>query len=227
MTVEDVAHRSRIPLAVLHQLEDNDYSQFPSPSYAKSFFAQYCDHLGLDSADLLDRFEAEDLIANLESHEFVQEHGVRVDAKPFRFKRPKRKKRKPAADPPQAPRRERNLERPPGLQPLMVFSTTALLITAAVLGFMKLSDSMSDDATAQEPEETLAPIGGLSTQTAAAPKFSNVPRALPVTSEDNLVAGDPRTSRTEPLNATPSTQSDAPIEFPLDNPPPRAIIIEE
>jgi hypothetical protein len=58
-------------------------------------------------------------------------------------------------------------------------------------------------------------------------EFANIPRAI-VTSEGNLVAGNPGgTSGTETLSATPTTQADAPIELNLDNPPPRAVIVEE
>ena len=225
-SLEDVAHRTRIPLAILGQLESNDYSKFPSPAYAKSFFAQYADYLELDSADLLDSLEAEAPFLPAKTFEYQDEYTVRVKAKPLSLKRSKRKKKKesPAAAPVQE---KRPSEHPASLQPLLVFSTTAVLITATFFAFVRLSSTVSEDTTAApEPEEVLAPIGGLSTQTASAPKFANVPRALPVTSDDNLVAGDPSTSAAEPLGAS-ATQSEAPIEFSLDNPPPRAIIIEE
>lgn len=224
-TIEDVAHRTRIPLATLRQLEQSDYSNFPSQSYAKSFLAQYAEHLDVDATEEIDSFESRDSFANLDSYEYLKDHDEHVDAKPLVTKRPKRKKEKVAKE-----ERVARPGRPAAMQPLMVFSVTALLITVAVFGFMKLSEKLEQVAPTADtrPEESLAPIDGLSTQPPATNELTNVPRALPVTSEGNLVAGDPSaTIGTVTLNATPSTQVLAPNKISLDNPPPRAVVVEE
>ncbi len=48
LTVEDVAHQTRIPRHVLVQIEEDDFSQFASVAYAKSFIGKYSRHLGVD-----------------------------------------------------------------------------------------------------------------------------------------------------------------------------------
>jgi hypothetical protein len=88
---------------------------------------------------------------------------------------------------------------------------------------MKLSDQLAekDPRAEQNPESELAPLAGISTQAPATHELVNVPRALPVTSEDHLVAGVPgATAGIETLNITPTMIDDT-------NPPPRAVIVEE
>lgn len=48
LTVEDVAYRTRIPRHMIVRIEEDDFSQFPSVAYAKSFIGKYSRHLGLD-----------------------------------------------------------------------------------------------------------------------------------------------------------------------------------
>ncbi len=228
-SLQDVAHRTRIPLATLRQLEGNDYSHFPSLSYAKSFLAQYSEHLGVDAAEWLDNFDTGDALANLDSYEYLKDHDDHLEAGPVVIKRDKPKKQKIQKEKPE--RRTRSSRRAT-LQPLLVFSVTALLITGAVFGFMKLSAKFSEDATDSAAEKTseeyLAPVAGNPDARPAPRDFSNVPGALPVTSE-TLVAGDPGgTLGAETLNATPSTKEDIPDNFDIENsPPPRAVIVEE
>ena len=51
MSLEDISHEMRIPVATLRALEENDYSGFPSPSYAKRFLGQYAEFLNIDADD--------------------------------------------------------------------------------------------------------------------------------------------------------------------------------
>ncbi len=48
LSLEDVARATRIHCAVIARMEDDDFSQFPSVAYARSFLRQYGRHLGLD-----------------------------------------------------------------------------------------------------------------------------------------------------------------------------------
>lgn len=48
LTVEDVAHQTRIPRHTILAIEDDDFSRFPSVAYAKSFLRKYSEHLGVD-----------------------------------------------------------------------------------------------------------------------------------------------------------------------------------
>lgn len=51
LSVEDVAHATRIHPNLLLSIEADDFSRFPSVAYAKSFIRKYGDHLGLDLAE--------------------------------------------------------------------------------------------------------------------------------------------------------------------------------
>ncbi|MGI8605057.1 MAG: helix-turn-helix domain-containing protein [Verrucomicrobiales bacterium] len=48
LTLDDVHHKTRIPPARLMELENDDYSNFANPTYAKSFLALYSRYLNVD-----------------------------------------------------------------------------------------------------------------------------------------------------------------------------------
>jgi cytoskeletal protein RodZ len=54
LTVEDVAHKTRIHPNMLIRIEEDDFSQFPSVAYAKSFIRKYSEHLGVDLGDAME-----------------------------------------------------------------------------------------------------------------------------------------------------------------------------
>jgi cytoskeletal protein RodZ len=223
-SVEDIAHRTRIPQAILHQLENNDYSTFPSLAYAKSFLGRYCDYLDIDAIECLAHFATGEARVNPDPHDSLADHEearspVMEDARNRENKVPGKKQ-------------EEKWNLPAAIrQPLAVFSFTCLLVTCAIFAFMKISNSLEEEpVTGQEPAETLGSIGGVATQAPAGPDLSNVPRALLVNPEGEapLVVGDPLGSADiQALSASPSFQADVGTEFSLDTPPPRAVIIEE
>ena len=53
LSVEDVAHRTRIPCSILRYLENDDYSHFPNLVYAKSFLKKYSGYLEVDSTEFM------------------------------------------------------------------------------------------------------------------------------------------------------------------------------
>jgi cytoskeletal protein RodZ len=53
LSVEDVAHRTRIPCSILRYLENDDYSHFPNLVYAKSFLKKYSSYLEVDSTEFM------------------------------------------------------------------------------------------------------------------------------------------------------------------------------
>ena len=53
MSVEDVAHRTRIPAGIVRCLENDDYSHFPNGAYARSFLRTYSAYLEVDADDFL------------------------------------------------------------------------------------------------------------------------------------------------------------------------------
>tara|TARA_B100001964_G_scaffold234278_1_gene292683 strand:+ start:19352 stop:20155 length:804 start_codon:yes stop_codon:yes gene_type:complete len=233
-SIEDVSHRTRIPQATLCQLEKNDYSKFPSLTYARSFLAQYCDHLDIDAVECLAHFETGDSLADLNACGYLKDHDERVNARPLVMKRPRSRKKKVRKEKQKAPGEKQEKKRAvsSSRQPLVVFSITSLLLTCAIFTFMKLSDTLEEkeSVTREEPAETLGAIGGASIQTPAGPDLSNVPRALLVSpeGESSLIAGEPGgRAGIEILGASPSSQANIRTEFSLDNPPPRAVIVEE
>jgi cytoskeletal protein RodZ len=56
LEIEDVAERTKIRPDRIIDLEADEYSHFPNPTYAKSFLAKYARFLGLDVQDALDKF---------------------------------------------------------------------------------------------------------------------------------------------------------------------------
>jgi cytoskeletal protein RodZ len=58
LTVEDVAHETHIHPNMLLRIEEDDFSQFPSVAYAKSFIRKYSEHLGVDLGDAMEALNA-------------------------------------------------------------------------------------------------------------------------------------------------------------------------
>jgi transcriptional regulator with XRE-family HTH domain len=51
LSLEDVAHQTRIPVSRLQKLESGDYASFGSMAYARSFLRAYCEFLGLEAEE--------------------------------------------------------------------------------------------------------------------------------------------------------------------------------
>ncbi|MEM7013466.1 MAG: helix-turn-helix transcriptional regulator, partial [Verrucomicrobiota bacterium] len=54
LTTEDIAHETRISDAHLRQLEEDDYSKFPNPTYARSFLGIYSEFLEVDAENVIE-----------------------------------------------------------------------------------------------------------------------------------------------------------------------------
>ena len=70
-SLEDVAHKIRIPLATLQALEADDYSSFSDSTYAKSFLHQYSEYLQVDAYQTLQAFETGDVLEQTEGIEYL------------------------------------------------------------------------------------------------------------------------------------------------------------
>jgi cytoskeleton protein RodZ len=57
LTVEDAARSTRIRAQQLRDLENDDYGNFPNPTYAKSFLTQYAKFLGVDVSQERETFD--------------------------------------------------------------------------------------------------------------------------------------------------------------------------
>ncbi len=56
LSIDDVAHETRIPADILRHLEGDDYSEFANLTYAKSFLSMYSRHLSVDVSTFLKEF---------------------------------------------------------------------------------------------------------------------------------------------------------------------------
>ena len=93
------------------------------------------------------------------------------------------------------------------------------------VSFMVLSEKLDDgedlaSQPATEKEENLIPVTGIPSTPPLTADFSNVPRALPVTSDENLIADDGNGA----VGADSLNPPDATV---FNTPPPRAVIVEE
>jgi len=57
LTLADVAHETRIPIARLQDLEHSSYTSFGSLTYAKGFLRAYAEFLDVDASEVLDQFQ--------------------------------------------------------------------------------------------------------------------------------------------------------------------------
>lgn len=63
LNVDDVIFKTRIPRSVVVALEAGDFSVFSSPTYAKSFLAQYSEFLNVEAGLWLDALQPVSLIS--------------------------------------------------------------------------------------------------------------------------------------------------------------------
>lgn len=59
LSLEEAHHATKITLQNLAALEDDQFDSFPNRVYARAFLRDYANYLGLESAPLLERYEAE------------------------------------------------------------------------------------------------------------------------------------------------------------------------
>ena len=71
LSLEDVAFHTRIPVARLREMENDDLSNFAGITYARSFLRLYSRYLDVDISEHLDQF-SKSAMAAAAGHEFVQ-----------------------------------------------------------------------------------------------------------------------------------------------------------
>ena len=217
-SLPDVSHHTRIPVATLPQLEENDYSQFPSAAYTKSFLAQYTEHLEIDATDWLDHFESTNAFADLDTIGYLQGSGEslrigRPASAPKPLK-PAAKKAAPAPAPIPAA-----TQSPGAFQHFVVLTMTALFLAGGVYGFISISDRIeqaavhaTDADAGSSPDPVLAPAPSVVPSRPAPPKR---PKTL---------------NNPAPAVAEVVTEGSDEVVQPvlvIDAPPARAVIIEE
>ena len=219
LSLDDISHQSRIPMGTLEALENNDYSRFSSPTYAKSFLGQYADFLNIDAHDWLDCFETGNVLTHSENMDYL----VKDDPEPKNQTKPRS---------PRPPRRKKQQESSGRFgQTVFIFLITGGLIAGAVWGFLKLEEQIiASDPEALEAKETsdLAVASNLETT----PSDSPSPTIPTVTG----TPGNPLSAALVPPNPgeiTPPGIEEPLLEEPLleepedTTPPPRAILVDE
>jgi cytoskeletal protein RodZ len=83
LSVDDVIFQTRIPRAVITALEAGDFSVFSSPTYAKSFLAQYSGFLGVEAGLWLDALQPAAFISGENLTQLWKEnHEKRAERRP-------------------------------------------------------------------------------------------------------------------------------------------------
>ena len=224
-TLRDVAHRTRIPAQTIEKLESNDYRKFPSPAYAKSFLAQYSEHLEVDADDWLEAFEVGNSLSNLDSYEYLKDHAEEIGEEIAPVKTaPKRPARAKKAAAPAAPVRSESSN---ALQSLVVFAITAILLTAGALGFRHISEEIAKTQPTEEESTTKSPHYVEAPSIVHSRPAPSKAIASHQGTPDTLAAADNLEDRNHSSigRAAPAGNNISPITF--DAPPPRAVIIEE
>ncbi|MFW2384649.1 MAG: helix-turn-helix domain-containing protein [Akkermansiaceae bacterium] len=203
LTLKDVSHQIRIPTSTLKAIEENDYSSFPSPAYAKSFLSQYSEYLAINADDWLDCFETGNVLAHSENRDYL----VPDRSEALR------------ATPQARARSSRSVHRKPNVagqnftQPLLLFLITAALIGASVWGFLQLEDQIAEKKPKLiEKKPALLP---------SIPPPPNQPQT-----QESIVASPNFAPNTGVPTVTGTEDDIAPLVEEA-KPPPRAIIVND
>lgn len=213
-SLQDVSHRTRIPVATLARLEENDYSRFPGAAYTRGFLAQYSEHLDLDATDWLDRLESGNTFANLDSIGYL-----RGTNETLNFSRDASTPRPPKPTKPGIRTVPAVSQAPDVFQHLIVLTMTALFLAGGVYGFIRISDRIENTATGVDdgmadspPPPVLAPVPNVVPSRPAPPTR---PRAF----------NRPAPAVAEVVNE--GTDEGVQPTLVSDGTPPRAVIIDE
>jgi cytoskeletal protein RodZ len=71
LSLEECARNTKIKQGILEQLEADDFSNLPGPTYTRGFLKMYAEHLGLDSRSLTEAY--------LQSQGGVRRHGLQLE----------------------------------------------------------------------------------------------------------------------------------------------------
>lgn len=188
LTIQDVAHATRIHPNMLLSIEEDDFSQFPSVAYAKSFIRKYSEHLGIDLSAAMEPLNS-GLLVRIEDNELMGElRNTRPKSRFLRFRRRPKNAR-------------RRVEKPGGAPLFLNFILLALISSLGIFYFLgynagSIEEAKSDIAAGlnlpyapKETGNTLASLPGASspdtTDAAGKPEVDVVfDEALPAPAAD-------------------------------------------
>jgi len=76
LSLQDVAHQSRIPVPRLRDLEEDTYTTFGSLTYARTFLKDYAGRMGIDAHEILDEMHAPPLGGTQDYSYLVRNYGT-------------------------------------------------------------------------------------------------------------------------------------------------------
>lgn len=215
LSPQDVAHETRIPLRTITALEANDYSTFSSPAYTKSFLQQYSDFLLIDADDMLENFDTGNVLVQSDGIEYLDQEKI---SKPQRSA---------------APRRIHSHQVQPSspslAQPLLILLITGGLIAGGIWGFFAVEKRLNADP---ERVTDASPEKEGSKPAEANPALVDTPEVKPLPGDGKrpprvITSGNSETVASTNTGDGTVAPTPPPFEFPEDEPPPRAIIVEE
>lgn len=133
ITVEDVAHETRMHPNMILSIEEDDFSQFPSVAYARSFIRKYSEHLGVDLSSAMEELNSS-TTGRLGDNELMGEMKKTINKdRRFRLERqPKSSRRRP--------------EKPGGAPLFLNFILITLIIALGVFYFLGYRASSVEEA---------------------------------------------------------------------------------
>jgi|GEM_PF-5675591 len=90
LSLQDVAHKTRIPVPRLQDLEADNYNSHGGLIYAKGFLRTYAAHLQVDASLILDRLQPPPLAGKRDYTYLVKNLGPWIKARQFKALTPKR-----------------------------------------------------------------------------------------------------------------------------------------
>ncbi len=84
LSLADVSHKTRIPIAKLQDMETDDYDTFGSPTYARCFLQTYAGFVGVDANSVTDHINPAPLGGLRDCHYLTESHGRWIGMKPDR-----------------------------------------------------------------------------------------------------------------------------------------------
>lgn len=133
LTVEDVAHETRIHPTMIRSIEEDDFSMFASVAYAKSFIRNYSEYLGLDLSDAMETLN-DSVSISLSENELLDEmkKTIRKDSNFRSGRRPKLFRRR--------------LDKPGGAPIFLNFILAVLIGGLIIFYFLGYNASTPDEA---------------------------------------------------------------------------------
>ena len=171
LTIDDVAHETHIHANTLINIEEDDFSGFPSVAYAKSFIRKYSEHLGVDLSHAIEELNS-GANSRLGDNELMGEMKRTIDKdRRFRLKRTPRAFRRPQKS---------------GGAPLFLNFIFILLISALGIFYFLGYRASSPDEVREEIAKSLLhakSFGGTTPEPPLPDKAPEVPKILPEKSD--------------------------------------------